>query len=70
MPDFSRDIDIGKYTAARDRIEILLINTLAAIQEGSTNTKDVLDETIEELKKIRIASEINIDEEIELTEGD
>ena len=69
MPDFSRDIDIGKYTAARDRIEILLINTLTAIQEGSTNTRDVLDEAIDELKKIRIANEFILGQEVEPEEG-
>lgn len=58
MADFSRDTDIGKATSVQDRMEVLLINTLAAIQDDATDNKAALDEVIVELQKIRDATEL------------
>ena len=63
MPDFSRDIDIGKYSEQIHKTEV---QNLSEVTEKIIENTDVSEEAVEELTKIRIGTEIIIDEEIEL----
>ena len=66
MPDYSRNIDIGKVTA--DPVEV---NVTATVEdEVVVEALEVLDEMKTELRKIRATGEIVIDQKVELQEGD
>ncbi len=65
---FGRDIDIGKYSSEQDRMEVLLTHTLTVLRESSLSIQSLIEATELELKRIRIASEVIIDEEVEPSE--
>jgi len=62
--DYGRDVDVGKYMSSRDRAEILLRETLAALEEGSITTETMLSNLIHEMENIRTASELILGQEL------